>query len=620
MRKKGVLLLLIVLVLFLVLSLLLTNGWLERQMESVGSSLVGAKVEFDGVRFSVFGLKTKWDRLQVTDPKNTWYNLFETGKVEFDLDLEPLLYKKVIIENLELDSLRFHSRRESDGKLPAEPETAKKTPAFIQMLQKNLEKETRQMPVFNLSKYSRKINVDSLWQMVKLSSPRKIDSLKNDYAQKYTTWETRIAGLPGERELQEIQQQIESIKPDQVKTVKDLQVTLSRVKRLYKTTDSLKNTLKQVKTDFQNDMKKLHTNRQVVSVWLQDDYRRVLSLAQLPEISVRNVAKVLFGQRIINFIETISGYIGTARYYAAKFDSGEPKKESPPRFKGQDIHFGSRTRWPDFWAKQIALSGDLPNRLHIAGKIENIVSQQKLINRPTTIAISGKRKDNVRLKLSGILDYREKTKQEDITLHLVNLPLSNVRLTNFALLPYAIRKGAAEVKMKLRFEGNTFLSDLNFTGKNVQFDLSAEPETKLSPRLVSLSQSIARSIDQIQFSAHTEQTDGKFVFSMKSNLDNLVMDKMKDVFAGEVSKAHNELEQRVQNEVIKYRQKLDRLIAQKEQALQKKIARVEEQLDGQRKKVEALRKEIENKINEKKKAAQKKVEEEAKKKLKNIFK
>ena len=104
---------------------------------------------------------------------------------------------------------------------------------------------------------------------------------------------------------------------------------------------------------------------------LQDDYRRVLSLAQLPEISVKNVAKVLFGQRIINFTETVSGYIGTARYYAAKFDSGEPKKESPPRFKGQDIHFSSRTRWPDFWVKQIGLSGDLPNRLRIAGAKES---------------------------------------------------------------------------------------------------------------------------------------------------------------------------------------------------------------------------------------------------------
>ena len=620
MRKKGVLLLLIIFVLFLVLSFLLTNRWLEKQMESAGSSLVGAKVEFDGVRFSILGLKMKWEHLQVTDPKNTWYNLFETGNVEFDLDLEPLLYKKVIIENLQLDSLRFHSRRETDGKLPVEPETKKEMPAFIKMLQKNLEKETGQMPVFNLGKYSHKINVDSLWQVVKLSSPGKIDSLVNFYTQEYAAWKERISRFPGEKKLEKIQREIASIKPDQIKTVRDLQAVLVKTKRLYKTTDSLKNSLKRVKTDFQQDLNRLHTNRQVVSRWLQDDYRRVLSLAQLPEISVKNVAKVLFGQRIINFIETVSGYIGTARYYAAKFDSGEPKKESPPRFKGQYIHFSSRTRWPDFWIKQIGLSGDLPNRLSIAGKIDNIVSQQKLIDQPTTIAISGKRKDNVQLKLSGVLDYREKTRQEMFTINLANLPLSNVRLSNFALLPYAIRKGIADVKIKLQFKENTFLSDLNFTGKNMQFDLSGKPETRLSPRLVNLSQSIAKSINRIQFSAHTEQKPGKFTFTMKSNLDNLIMEKMKDVFSGEVSKARGELEQRVKQQVEKSRQKLYQIMTQKEQELQSKITLVEEKVEQQRKRVEALRKEIENKISVKKKAAQKKVEEEAKKKLKEIFK
>ena len=117
MRTKGIIFLLVLFGLFLLLFLLLSDRWLERRMESAGSALIGAKVEFDGVDFSFIKLHMKWDSLRVTNPENTWKNIIETQKAEFDLDLLPLFSKKYIIENLEVQGIRFNTARKTDGKL-----------------------------------------------------------------------------------------------------------------------------------------------------------------------------------------------------------------------------------------------------------------------------------------------------------------------------------------------------------------------------------------------------------------------------------------------------------------------------------------------------------------------
>ena len=107
MRKKGLLFLSVLFLLSFLLFLLLSDRWLEKRMELFGSSIVGAKVEFEGVDFSLLKLRMKWDSLRITNPDNTWRNLFETGYAEFDFDAFPLISKKYIIEKLEVITDRF---------------------------------------------------------------------------------------------------------------------------------------------------------------------------------------------------------------------------------------------------------------------------------------------------------------------------------------------------------------------------------------------------------------------------------------------------------------------------------------------------------------------------------
>ncbi len=56
---------------------------------------------------------------------------------------------------------------------------------------------------------------------------------------------------------------------------------------------------------------------------------------------------------------------------------------------------------------KILCSGASPSQ--IAGKVENIVSRQSVIGKPTIITLSGTRRDQVALDIKGTLDYQEGT-------------------------------------------------------------------------------------------------------------------------------------------------------------------------------------------------------------------
>ena len=618
MRTKGIIFLLVLFGLFLLIFFLLSDRWLERRMEFAGSALIGAKVEFDGVDFSFLNLHLKWDSLRVTNPDNTWKNIFETQKAEFDLDFLPLFSKKYIIENLQVEGLRFNTVRKTDGKLDKEAAFTTES-KVVQAVEEKLRQETADMPVFNLQQYGKKINVDSLWNMVDLKTPHKTDSLKKEYIQKYQSWEKRIAALPSEQELQAYTREIELLKIDQIQTVDEFQKAYATANGMYKKADSLYKNVNSLKSEFETDISSVRENQKLVSDWIKKDYQRALNLAQLPDMSVQNVAKVLFGQRIIGQIQQILGYIGTARHYSAKIKSSQPEKEDPPRLKGQDIHYGPRKNLPKYWIKQISLSGEAWDGMQISGKVMNIVSRQTVIDAPTTVNLSGTRKDQAALALDVSLDYREDTPHEKIQLQLDKMPISNVKLTNFPLLPYKIEKGRGEVQAQMDFVGPDLSTDMKFVGNNIKFDFSDKP-VEMDERLLRVSRSIVESIDIITINANVERTEKKYSFHLNSNLDKLIADKFKSLLADEVESAKQDIEKRVLQEVDKYRKELETFIADKEKQLRTEIEKVENEVEKQKAMIASKQKEIEDKIAAEKNKLQKKAEDEGKKLIKDLFK
>jgi uncharacterized protein (TIGR03545 family) len=587
-------------------------------MEAFGSSIVGAKVEFDGVDFSLLNLQMKWKRLQVTNPDDTWRNLFETGNTEFRMDLMPLFSKKIIIENLTLEDFRLNTERTSDGKIEKQKVSTTES-KIVKTIENQLAAQTKDMPAFNLQRYQKKVNVDSLWKMIDLRTPAKIDSLTNVYLKEYGEWEKRIADLPSEKELNTYTNKIQSMKLDQINTVEEFQTAYTTITSIYTEVDSLYTGMKGIKSKFQSDVTELKESQKLITGWVGRDYQRALSLAKLPDLSVKNVAKILFGERIIYQTQRILGYINKTRGYAEKIKTSQPKKESPPRLKGQDIYFSPKQNLPKFWIKKISLSGETNNGMRIAGNVTDIVSRQQVIDKPTNFNIKGTRQDQAALSMDVTLDYRQDKPQENIKIELQGIPLQGVKLSDFPLLPYQIEEGKGKIAADMNFKGLELLSQVNFTGSQISFDYSQKP-TNMDERLIRISRSIVQSLNLITFDASIKRTEQDFDFRINSNLDKLIADKFKDVGSQEIDNAKKEIENRVRNEIEKYRQEFEKIITQKELELRKEIEKIEKELESQRAMIDQKQKDIQNQIKTEKEKYQKKIEDDAKKILKDIFK
>lgn len=105
MRKRFIYFILVPVLVLGLITYLFIDRWIESGLESAGEAIVGAKVEIDGLRVSLFPLALEFNRLQVANPHDPWKNIFETGKVRAALDMGQLLRNKYIIETMEVNNL-----------------------------------------------------------------------------------------------------------------------------------------------------------------------------------------------------------------------------------------------------------------------------------------------------------------------------------------------------------------------------------------------------------------------------------------------------------------------------------------------------------------------------------
>ena len=126
MRKKGIIALAVLTALIIVIAYLFRDSAIENMIEKMGQDIAGAKVEIDNFHFSLLKMECSWDRLQIADLNDTMFNLIETGKASFDLEVRPLFWKRVVIREIILEGLLSGTQRETDGSLPIKEKAIKK--------------------------------------------------------------------------------------------------------------------------------------------------------------------------------------------------------------------------------------------------------------------------------------------------------------------------------------------------------------------------------------------------------------------------------------------------------------------------------------------------------------
>lgn len=558
-RKKGVGLLAGIAVLILLLIVLFRDVLIARTMNRAGSSIVGAKVEFHGVHFSILKSMLTWKSLQVTNPLDTRYNLFETGTSTLNFRVEPLLYKRYIFEKGRFDSLRFNTIRKKSGSLYKFRKLSNIAP-YYDSIATQLENKLQEFSQFDPKRLER-LNVDSIMKIAHIKTPSRIDSLKTTVEQKSQHWNEQISTLPDQGVFSDVQKRIDSIDVERIKTIPQVATAINTLRLINKKIDSLRSVIDSVNNILNYEIALVYRYDTIVSDWISDNYQTLLLLAHLPEITRENASEVFFGPAVIRKIQSAIPYFGLARWYGEKAKALLPeKKTNLPRRMGQNIPFPDKRGWPQVWIQDLVLNGTFFQNINAEGLARNIVTQQKLIGQPTTIELNAAQLRGASLSLGGLFNYLEAISLERFGLEAKNVSLDSIDFQS-ELIPLKLIKGLGDISGSIQSQGSSFVAQAGFFGTNLVFDLTnPDYEKKIDPQILILRDSLIHSINQLSINAITKMIGMVLTLNITSNIAERIAELMKKIPIQAVEAARSKLYER-----------LDNLVGPKQKELQSEI-------------------------------------------------
>jgi len=105
-----------------VLWVLFADHIARRAAEAIGTAIVGAKVEIDHLHIDLTNGDVTVRGLTVASPHEALKNLVQADELVADIDVLPLLEKKIVIDRLAANGLRFGTPRLTDGRTAGRPD------------------------------------------------------------------------------------------------------------------------------------------------------------------------------------------------------------------------------------------------------------------------------------------------------------------------------------------------------------------------------------------------------------------------------------------------------------------------------------------------------------------
>jgi uncharacterized protein (TIGR03545 family) len=636
MRKKFVSFILVPIIIFLIVIYLFIDSWITSGLEYAGEKAVGAKVEIDHLHVTINPIGIEFARLQVANPDSGWKNLFETGKVRFALNFGQLLRGKYIIETMEVNNLILGTKRTTDGSIPKPKEKTPHPPIAFDSTGKplaNLPPLTEQaMPAlnpegskpstsFDLDKIKRELKIDSLLNPNNLATFQRIDTLKKQINDAGVQWQTSLDEIDKSKgKLAEIESRVKSIDLGNIKNMQSANDALNNAK-------SILNDVKNEKSSFINRKSALTDGVNGFGVSLKSlddlaaqDFRNVVSMAHLPDVSMKGIAEMVLGKDLLKKAYTYLGYVERARMKIQN-TSDAPPIETPKRLQGQNIQFSVEHAYPKFWIKKILISGGTdktedPQYFSAKGQILNISNDQRATGMPITVNLMATKGGTTTLSLDASFDRRKEIAVDNYKAQLSGLEVKEMSLGQSDFLPTKVSNAVADASIIVDVPGRHFDSNAKIVFKNMNLSFDRDPNGLVE----CIVRDVLASVKGFNINLRMWRNEDKFDVAFTTDLDDQLTSRTKRVIGDEVAKIQNDLRNKLNSKIAEKRQEVEGLFGEKKDMVTNRLKEFENQLNDKSALVESKKKEIENSIGQEKKKQTDDISKKAKDALKGLFK
>ena len=521
--------LLVLVVIGVILWFLFADTIARHETQKVGTQALGAKVEINDLHLDLRNGKVMIRGLTVASPHEALRNLLQADELVADLDVVPLTEKKIIINRLAANGLRFGTPRTTDGRVGAKSGEG----IAGRVLAETREWASQfQIPALQLA--SGKISIDSL-------DPRRLSTIpaaealgaRADSSQR--AWKAAFDTLRLGPTLDSAAATLEKLRHARATDLATLNEARQAIERL--------NSAEQRVTTLERGVKSGLAGLQAGLAGLDSakrrDYAFARSLLQLPSFDAPEIGKALFAPGAIKPFERVLYWTQLARRYMPP--GLLPRATTGPqrvRRAGEDVRFPKDRALPRFLLRTAELSFLLnptsaqPQRY--AGKLTGLASDPALYGRPVVAGATGPQ-----LSAGALMNH-----VHDIPVDTAGVTVGGIPLPAFDVpgLPLRLDPGAGTTQLAFNLNGDTIHARFAVRSSNVRW---ARDSSLTTTTIGNLIWQVVSGISNLDLEARVSGALHNPVLAVRSNLDQAIATRVRAVFGEQLAAAEKLVRARV---------------------------------------------------------------------------
>jgi len=455
-RWQGFLAFVVFIVLIAIFWFFFVDNIIKNNIEKYGSKAVGAKVEVKEADLSLIPFGLKLNNVRVTNPNAPMRNAVEFENSAMSIEFGKLLMRKIIIDEMSMEGLKFNTERQKSGALSKKQSVTEES--------KKDKKSGLSLPSFEIPK------AEDILAKADLKTLDAAKELKNDIQNAKSNWQERLNSLPDKEKLQSYKERIEKLK-NSSGGISGLMGKAKEASSLKKEIQSDLSKIRQAAKDFKEQKNELKNKIETVTALPAQDVNRLMDKYAFSAGGAQNYTRLFFGNKAADYLSTALYWYEKIIPYVegGKNEQGE-KEVTKTRAEGEKVYFREKEPLPRFLIKTVKADVSLEAG-DLSGTIKNITSSQRILGKSLTFDFSGKKLDKADLvAFTGSIDHSSVNYTDTFKVNTKNYRVNKITLSESSKLPVKIEKAAADISGnaevsagKLNMNIAAMMNDVNFS-------------------------------------------------------------------------------------------------------------------------------------------------------------
>lgn len=516
-------------------------------VEDVGTRIVGAKVDLRDADVRLASGVVALRGLQVTDPDAPMTNLFEADAIVVNVQVAPLLERKVIVDTVAVRGLRFGTPRETSGALP------ERSPGSGAALRVARDFAGRvRVPPLELATLTRAVNVQAISpeSLATLRAARAVEAFADTARAQLLASLHQLHPAPTIDSARALVARLEQA------SLRTLGLTGARqavtdTRRTITQLTQLDDRLRGLQADVQGDAAGLTARVNAIAAARTADFAYARSLLQIPSLDAPALGPQLFSAPIAERLSEVVYWLEQAERWVPpgierRFRQGPDRV----RASGTDVVFPRETDYPAFLLRVAELSMTLGGQNlatgQYAARLTGLTSQPSVYGQPATFLLARAQGTTgpSDIRITGLMDHVTGRVRDTIGARLVGVTLPTLPLPG---LGATVRLGAGTTALMIDRRGDSLSGRWLWRATRVSWTrdstaLSASPPVRL------VSDAIWRAVsrlDSVEIEARFTGTLSNPSFAINTNIASAVARALRDQLGAEIQRAETEVRNRV---------------------------------------------------------------------------